>query len=132
MHAGLSRLESGLTFSDVTEAKLTELHGKVCWALQLTLQALDASDANMAQEVIHAKGALNLLTKDLESHLAHRLTVEAEGRVALFKTESEIIEYFKRVYYFSKSISKSIVAFEQGPPSNAPERENLLALQGDV
>lgn len=132
MGAGQSRLESGLTFSEATEAKLVELHAKVCWALQLTLQALDASDAGMAEQVIHAKSSLNQLAKDLEFHLANRLTAEAEGRVALFKTESEIIEYLKRVYYFSKSISKSIVAFENGSHSKMYERDSLVSSSGNV
>lgn len=127
MGAGQSRLESGLTFSDVTEAKIVELHAKVCWALQLTLQALDASDADMAEQVIHAKLSLNQLAKDLEFHLANRLAADEEGRVALFKTESEIIEYLKRVYYFSKSISKSIVAFENESHSKKYEKDALVS-----
>ena len=132
MGAGQSRLESGLTFSEVTEAKLVELHAKVCWALQLTLQALDASDADMAEQVINAKLSLNQMAKDLEYHLANRLAADEEGRVSLFKTESEIIEYLKRVYYFSKSISKSIVAFENGLHSKKYEKDALVSSLGKI
>ncbi|MBT8402104.1 MAG: ABC transporter permease [Rhodothermia bacterium] len=38
-----------------------------------------------------------------------RLGAEEADRVALFRIESEMIEYLKRVYYFAIPIAKSVV-----------------------
>ena len=106
--AGLTRLKSNVTISEETEKKLKALHEKVCWTVQLALQALDASDSEMAKMVTEAKGVVNQLALDAENHLTRRLAAEESDRLTLFKMESEIIEYLKRVYYFAKRIAKSI------------------------
>ncbi len=113
VNAGLARLKSNVEVSQTTEEILGALHEKVCWAVQLTFQALDASDENMARAVIDAKSALQRLAAEAENHLATRLVAEDSNRLPLFKIETEIIEYLKRVYYFAKRISKSLIEENQ-------------------
>jgi phosphate:Na+ symporter len=67
----------------------------------------------MAQQVIDAKDEVNRLASEAEIHLARRLTAEANDRLALYRIETEIIEYLKRVYYFAKRIAKTIAQEEE-------------------
>lgn len=107
--AGLSRLDAGLQVSDETRQRLELLHERVCWAVQLSFQSLDAGDADMARQVLAAKAEVQSLADDAEAHLARRLTVDAPDRLSLYRFESELIEYLKRVYYFAKRIAKAVV-----------------------
>ncbi|NNF59122.1 MAG: Na/Pi cotransporter family protein [Rhodothermaceae bacterium] len=104
--AGLERLGAGMQVSAATREKLAALHTRVAEAVQLTFQALDAQDAGMAGQVIGAKGEIQQLADAAEAHLARRLTAEAPDRLSLYRFESELIEYLKRVYYFAKRIAK--------------------------
>ncbi len=113
--AGMERLRTNLQPSDETQEVLLSLHEKVTWAVQLALQALDASDPAMATMVIDAKTEINRLAEEAEMHLAGRLTVDEDQRLPLFRFESEIIEYLKRVYYFAKRIAKGVVETDVHP-----------------
>jgi phosphate:Na+ symporter len=121
--AGLERLGLGLNVSDATRDRLEALHERVSWAVQLACQALDARDPGMAREVIGAKAEIQRLADAAETHLARRLTAEAPDRLALYRFESEVIEYLKRVYYFAKRIAKAVarrdIAGANGAPSAA-------------
>ena len=110
VEAGRARLRAHVEVSDPTEAVLTALHEKVCWAVQHALEALDAANPDWAVEVIGAKEAINRLADEAERHLARRLSADAADRLAHYRIESEIIEYLKRVYYFAKRIAKSVAA----------------------
>jgi phosphate:Na+ symporter len=106
--AGLQRLSSNVVVSEETENALKELHEKVCWSVEMALQALDSSNAEIAQRVLKAKPEINSLTAMIEEHLTNRLTASAADRLALYRIESEIAEYLKRVYYFAKRIAKTV------------------------
>ncbi|MEP0548823.1 MAG: Na/Pi cotransporter family protein [Rhodothermales bacterium] len=121
VRAGLERLGVGMTVSEGTRERLEALHERVCWTVQLAFQALDADSPAMAAEVIDAKSEIQRLADEAESHLAHRLTADDPDRLSLYRFESELIEYLKRVYYFAKRIAKAVeqrsVAF---PTDGAP------------
>ncbi len=108
VRAGLERLGAGMTVSEVTRERLEALHERVCWTVQLAFQALDADNPTMAAQVIDAKPEIQRLADAAEAHLAHRLTVEVPDRLSLYRFESELIEYLKRVYYFAKRIAKAV------------------------
>jgi len=112
--AGMERVRRQVHVSEGTRQVLRGLHEKVTWAVQLALEALDASDEYMAGRVIQAKGEINRLVEEAERYLAGRLAAEGEDRVTLFRIESELIEYLKRVYYFAKRIAKSVQEVERG------------------
>lgn len=115
--AGLERLHTQLEISAPTQQVLGELHTKVTWAVQMALEALDASDPGMATRVIDAKEDINRLAARAEVHLANRLAINEEDRLPLYQIESEIIEYLKRVYYFAKRIAKGFVEDEDASVS---------------
>ncbi|MFQ5568853.1 MAG: Na/Pi cotransporter family protein [Rhodothermales bacterium] len=127
VEAGLERLRANVRVSESTEEVLSALHQKVSWAVQLSLEALDASNPAMAEQVIDAKSDINRLAGEAESHLALRLTAEGEDRLALFRIESEIIEYLKRVYYFAKRIAKSTIADATVPSGTAEHHTSATA-----
>jgi phosphate:Na+ symporter len=127
--AGLERLGTGMQVSAATRERLSALHEHVAWTVQLALQALDADSPSMAAQVIDAKPETQRLAEAAEAHLARRLTAEAPDRLSLYRFESELIEYLKRVYYFAKRIAKAIeqrnVAFPThgAPPGTLPTPE---------
>ncbi len=106
--AGRERLQRNVTMSEGTREVIRRLHEKLCWAVQLSLEALDASNPEMARQVIEAKTEINRLAAEADAHLASRLVEVEEDRLPLYRIESEMIEYFKRVYYFAKRISKRV------------------------
>ncbi|MEO0557211.1 MAG: Na/Pi cotransporter family protein [Bacteroidota bacterium] len=106
--AGMERLGLGLTVSDGTQSHLEALHTAVSEAVGLALQALDASDPDMARRVRQSKKDIQHLAREAEAHLSHRLGADAPDRLGLYRFESELIEYLKRVYYFAKRIAKAV------------------------
>lgn len=121
--AGLERLRTNLEISVPTQEVLGELHARVAWAVQMALESLDASNPGMATSVIDAKAEISRLASRAEKHLANRLAVNEADRLPLYRIESEIIEYLKRVYYFAKQIAKGLVE-DQAPSSDAVSANN--------
>jgi phosphate:Na+ symporter len=108
VEAGQERLEKDLTISSATQEILQSLHDRVTWSVEHSVQALVAGDADAAREIMDAKDDINLLADEAEGHLARRLTAEEPNRIYVFRIESEMIEYLKRVYYFAKRIAKLV------------------------
>jgi phosphate:Na+ symporter len=104
--AGLERIEHGVVVSEPTREVLKALHERVVWAVELAFEALDASNSDMARMVSEAKAEVSLLADEAERHLSARLTADEAGRLVLYRIESELIEYLKRVYYFAKRIAR--------------------------
>ena len=129
VEAGLTRLRNNVEVSDQTAEVLKALHEKVSWAVQLAMESLDASDLSMAEQAIAAKEEINRLAGEAETHLALRLAAEDEDRLILYRIESEIIEYLKRVYYFAKRIAKAVAEAEMSDLSEEAEQalEEVLA-----
>ena len=129
VEAGLTRLRNNVQVSQQTAEVLTALHEKVSWAVQLAMESLDASDLSMAEQAIAAKEEINRLAGEAENHLALRLAAEDENRLVLYRIESEIIEYLKRVYYFAKRIAKAVAEAEMSDLSEEAEQalEEVMA-----
>ena len=109
VEAGHERLEANVTFSAATQEAIRALHAKVCWSVEQALKAVNNDDMALAQEVIDAKPEVNRLAVAIDDHLAHRLIADEPNRMQVFRIESDIIENFRRVYYFAKRIAKAIV-----------------------
>ena len=108
VEAGSQRLGLGLQISNTTQTYLQSLHDEVFWAVERALLALQASDKQMAEQVMGAKLEINHLANRAENHIAQRLSADEPHRFDAFRIESEIVEYLKRVYYFAKRIAKVI------------------------
>ena len=67
-----------------------------------------SNDKESAREVAAAKPEINRLAARAEDHLSRRLAADAPNRLAMFRLESEIMEYLKRMYYFAKRVAKLI------------------------
>lgn len=114
--SGLIRVKKNLIISPQTQEVMERLHAEVCQQLQLSLQAFDASDIDMASQVLDAKNKMNRLTSQAKHHLAQRLITDEKDRLELFRLESELIDYLKRVYYFSSRIARSVLALNGHTP----------------
>ncbi len=129
VEAGMTRLRNNVQVSQQTEEVLMALHERVNWAVQLAMESLDASDLSMAEKAIGAKEEITRLANEAENHLALRLAADDEDRLVLYRIESEIIEYLKRVYYFAKRIAKAVVEAEMSDLTEEAEKalEQVLA-----
>ncbi len=107
--AGMERLDANVRVGYSTETELTALHRRVCETLALSLEALDASDQQRAREVLDASEEINRLVDGIEQHLVGRLTADAADRMTHYRIETDITQYLKSVYYFSRRIARSLV-----------------------
>ncbi len=110
--AGRARLKYGLKISTPTREVLGAFHRKVCASVEQAIRALVQDDMTTAKEVLAAKPEINQLVRNAEEHLSRRLAADEPNRLVAFRLESEIIEYFKRVYYFAKRVAKDVAEDE--------------------
>lgn len=106
--AGRIRLQMELQISPATEDVLGVLNKKVTWATERAIRAIVSDKKDFAEEVSGCKAEINRLAADAEDHLSKRLSASEPNRLAMFRLESEIMEYLKRMYYFAKRISKLV------------------------
>jgi len=116
--AGLERLRTDLIMSLPTQEALEALHARVSETVEDALEALDASDGDRAREVMDAKAEVNRLAARAEHHLAHRLAEGGPERLPIYRVESEIVEYLKRVYAFARRIARGILEEETAAPGS--------------
>ena len=112
MGAGLERLRSELIMSLPTRDALQALHVRVSETVEEALEALDASDRTGAQRVIDAKAEVNRLAARAEHHLAHRLAEGGAERLPIYRVESEVVDYLRRVHSLARRIAKGILDAE--------------------
>ena len=104
--AGRIRLRLRLQISEETEQVLSALNLEVTRATERAIRAIVSNDTEIARKVAEAKAEINRLAAAAEVHLSGRLVADAPNRLAVFRLESEIMEYVKRMYYFAKRIAK--------------------------
>ncbi len=109
VEAGQERLRRNVTVSSATQQAIGELHKKVCWTVEQAFLSAETGDKDLAQVVIDAKGEINSLSDNIDSHLTTRLVADEPNRLNAYRIESDIIENYRRIYYFAKRIGKAIV-----------------------
>lgn len=124
VRVGIERVEAGVEMSEATEKVMGELHDKVCGAVQDAVTAVERADLDLARLVIERKPSINAAADRADHHLARRLVASESDRVVLFRLESEIIEYLKRVYYFAKRIAKALVTEDMAEPDAGPDTDS--------
>jgi phosphate:Na+ symporter len=107
-HDAMIRLESNVSVGAETEGILEALSQKVVWAIETATEALDQNDASLAMKVVEAKNEVNQVADRIGQHLVERLIAEDPHRTSTFRVESQVVEHFKRIYYFSKRIAKIV------------------------
>ena len=77
-------------------------------------------DAQGGRDVIAVKDEVSRLADQAERRLAERLIADEPGRLETFALESEVIEYFRRVYYFAKRIARLVAEQAERRSRRAP------------
>lgn len=107
--------------SPETTRLLRELHAAVAETLQQSVVAVRERDGTAAAAVVAAKPDIAGRADALATHLARRVTAGGEQRLALYRLETDLTEYLKRVYYFAKRVAKAVLAELQSstrPPAS--------------
>ncbi|WP_459869353.1 Na/Pi cotransporter family protein [Endothiovibrio diazotrophicus] len=107
---GIDRIDEGLQVSDHTQEVLRNVYSLVATTLHDAIQALVKQDRARAQLVIERKLDINQQLAEARRHQARRLIVDEPKRIAAYRMEMDSLEYFRRVYYFSKRIARSVVS----------------------
>ncbi|MBT3603925.1 MAG: Na/Pi cotransporter family protein [Candidatus Latescibacteria bacterium] len=110
--SGQERLQNNLQISAGTQEVFHPLTQKITWAVEKSIESLVSANRPLAEEVENAKEEINGLAEKAERHLTTRLTAEEPERLVIFRLESEIVEYLKRVYYFAKRIAKVTIEID--------------------
>lgn len=113
VEVGRERLQHNAEISAETQAVLAELHQEVYLNVEMAIQALTDFDTTMAKKVVEAKPVIGSLADKADSHLSQRVTASDANRIILFRIETDMIEYLKRVYYFAKRIAKLVLDMEK-------------------
>jgi len=108
VHIGRQRIKHNVRISKETQEVVYELEDKVVWALKTATEAFNRGDVSLAEEVIAAKDEVNEIARLISNRLLHRLIAEDPHRTSTYRVESQLVDHYKRIYYFAKRISKSV------------------------
>ncbi len=110
IYLGNQRIDAGLTIGDQTRELLISMHEIVTTSTKLATEAVMGEDEVVAMKVINMKEDLHRLTEWAAIHQADRLIVDEPNRLSCYTIEVDIIEKLKRIYYFSKRMSKTVIS----------------------
>lgn len=106
---GGRRIELGIRISDETQDVIREFHASVMRALDAALLAVTQKNEKAARIVIKMKRDINQLADSAALHGAERLVADAPDREETYSLEMNILENFKRVYYFTKRMCRVLI-----------------------
>lgn len=106
VHVGRKRIEKHVSVSPDTQRFIDELANKVAWALETTTAAVDRRDSSLARQVVAAKDEVNGIADRISDRLVNRLIAEDPHRTSTYRVESQLVEHYKRIYYFCKRIAR--------------------------
>jgi phosphate:Na+ symporter len=109
-HLGNQRIDMGLTISNTTRELLKNMHEFVARSAELAIDAVKTDDEGIASNVVAMKEELGRITDWAAIHQADRLIVDEPNRLSCYTVEVDIIEKLKRIYYFSKRMSKTVTS----------------------
>ena len=121
------RLALGVQFSADTRKQLANLHAQIVETLRLAIYAAVEEVELAARQVDDRKPLINGDADALMVRIRQRLNANAPHRLETYKIETDIVERMKRVYYFTKHISRSVLdqtpatpPKAETPPASAP------------
>ena len=109
---GRERIEQGVSISAPTREVLTDFHEVVSRAVAAAVQAVAQKNALAARAVTSMKQEISEIADSAAAHQAQRLVAEEPNRIPAYTIEIDIIEKFKRIYYFAKRMAKSVEGSE--------------------
>jgi phosphate:Na+ symporter len=112
VHSGRKRIEKQVRVSPDTQESVNALAEQVVLMLERATEAVDRGDRGLANEVIEAKDDINALAERVSSRLVDRLIAEDPHRTSTYRVESQLVENYKRIYYFTKRIAKMVAVVE--------------------
>jgi len=107
---GLNCINEKVVISDATQKVITGLHRSVSRSVEMANQALTAHDYEAAVAVLSMRTEVNKIADDAAAHCAERLVTDDPNRMNTYAREIEIIEKYRRIYYFARRISKAVTA----------------------
>ncbi len=110
VHVGRQRLERNVLISPDTQTIINELADKVVWALETATEAVDRGDESLARKVVKSKRDFNRIADQVSSRLVERLIAEEPHRTSTYRVESQLVEHYQRIFYFTKRIAKLVTA----------------------
>ncbi len=129
----LQRVQEGVQISDETRRLLETLHQRVTWAVEESLRAIANRQSDHADAVIRLKGEIASLSDDAEAHLLTRLTANQPHRLQTFRIETDLIEAYRRLYYFAKRLAKLVVQEnDQNRTTDTPEQTGEVPPSDDA
>ncbi len=119
IHVGRKRLHEELVIGEKTRELIEALLDELVHLLEKSTQAVTRMDKKAARKVIKAKSRVSKLSTEIERHVVRRMAADAPMRRLTYQTETELLEALKRVYYFTKRISKEVLKAELGTSQEA-------------
>ncbi len=121
VHTGKKRLEKRVRVSPETSQIFRRLADKIIWAFETATEAVDQGNKELAGKVIDAKDEINELADQIGGRLVNRLIAEDPHRTSTYRVESQLVENYKRIYYFTKRIAKLVIVTEMTNDVFEPE-----------
>jgi phosphate:Na+ symporter len=103
------RLSNRIAVSETTRRVIEEFHAAVSCALDRSMQAVTQRNMQAALQVTGMKAEVNRMAGAAALHEARRLTAAEPNRIPAYAMEMDVLENLKRVYYFTKRMSRSVV-----------------------
>ena len=105
---GRSRIEASLSVSEPTEEILKAFHTAVLRAFDDALLAVAQKNSGAAKRVVEMKQSIDHLADSAAMHEAQRLVAEEPNRLRAYTIEVDILNNFKRIYYFTRRMARSV------------------------
>jgi phosphate:Na+ symporter len=112
--------ERGLTASDETKAMFREFLAVIREGIEQAIEAVREEDAAAAARVVAMKATVAEHAERLSKRLSERLAAPDPNRIDVYRLESEVIEIYKRLYYFAKRIAKIVAKHLEEPEIEEP------------
>jgi len=106
---GQTLIKNELHISPDTMSMLNDFHRTISKAVSLAIEAVSKQDLVAASKVVELKPEISNIVHSTSSYLNERLVAHEPSRVITFTAEVQLIENMKRIYYFAKRMSKTIL-----------------------
>ncbi|ALG68867.1 Na/Pi cotransporter family protein [Beggiatoa leptomitoformis] len=108
---GQKRLSHHISFSPETQIILKQVHQTICELLKNAIESVVEQDIEKAIHVVEMKDRLHELINHAEQNQVERLIGaphEPAQRILSYTIKTDMLEKFRRIYYFAKRIAKTV------------------------